>query len=429
MAKGKTWYDVVDALNNDTSVEEFMNDVSRAAELGPRAPAELYIKTLNDAGEDGLACLPYPNSDQEDKTDSHGQTVGDNLQRLWHDTKRWDYYSYKTQSGELIEGSRFTDMADRTSAGKVIASSLNTIKVWSDPEKYETEGAAETIYIDGQAYNVRKMFSKERDNLRSMLNSRRNRIANVLRGMASLYFTKQDIETRMKTAAEVSFVYVEDENPASGIRSVTKCVKVMGLISDKQSPKYGQRAGTAEVMTVRRFLNLNVDQAIAAGGTFQHLIESKRTSNQTKAGQSKAEKDSSLVTSANFAPVMDHIRVFVEDDEDWHGWVKGFDKLPAEEQDMAIQDIGIVLYRFSDFFSKPIRDRFNVLQKADADKAKAERDAKVQQRNGEQSKPSQTEKANAASASFGDTSKPAAKPQSESPTKTTRSTGSRRATR
>lgn len=315
----KTWTQFIDILDQDQMVRDTLRDAARAKEVGPRAPAVLYLRAMKDAGDAYFEALPAPWSNQETKKHGDGTDVdADTVEKWSGDPKRfWDNYDY-TVGGQKINGSVYLEMVDRTADGKLYFEFAKHCSDWNkDGDK---TGLQSVLTFAGTEYDLEHMAPGRRNDLKAMADGRRYSARDNLRIVVQIWRNIRDINELFKGIAEVDFVYdpAVDENGEYQLAMVKKPIEVHGLVTIPEHPRFGQRSGEFFSCTSSQFANLAPRKVAAMenGKTLANLRSIKRKT--AKAGAQPTTQEpgkvvvEAMVSSSNFQKIVYNIDNYVE---------------------------------------------------------------------------------------------------------------------
>lgn len=355
-----TWTQFIDLLDADPLVRDTLRDAAKAKEIGPRAPAVIYLQAMKDAGDAYFEILPEPWSDQETKKHGDNTDVDADTVAVWNGNPRryWDNYSYEVQ-GQKVTGSVYLDMVDRTADGKAYIEFAKACSDWNkDGEKTGLPPIAE---FNGTMYDLENMTPQRRKDLKAMADSRRYTARDNLRVVVQIWRNRKDIDELFKGVASIDFIFERepDEHGNPILERVKKPIEVHGLITEEmgkvsaaRAALVGQRSGQNFTCTSAQFANLAPRKCAAMenGLTFENLKRVKRKVAKVGAQPSTQETEKQAlaearVTSNNFGLVLEKCSVFTEEDEARASWINRLVHMEKEPMELQIA-AAVSLYDF-----------------------------------------------------------------------------------
>lgn len=327
----KTWTTFMDIIQDDPIVRDTLREAAKAKEIGPRAPAVIYLRAMADAGDAYFEALPEPWSDQAAKKHGDGSDVDADTVTKWAgDPKRyWDKYEYEV-SGQKVTGSTYQDMFDRTEDGKAYRSFAKLCEDWNKDGDHSN--LPKTAFFNGTEYNLFEMANDRRKDLKAMAESRCYNGRDNLRIVVQIWRNVRDIEKLFKGIVEVDFAYAPAPN-ADGVYeldNVKKPLELWALSTIKDSPKFGQRTGAWWSMTSMQFANLApvkvaaLDDGKNNAKNLENLKRIKRKVVKSGAGATTSPDTTATdirVTSNNFGVALVKMATFTEDENSRTSWL------------------------------------------------------------------------------------------------------------
>lgn len=362
--------EIANVLDTDDQLTTFMSDAVLAPETSKRAPALVAWRFSNILTPEQQSAFVDPGSRQKDRTDGRGRKLSDNEAKAWDEGKLWDYYEYPSPTtGETIRGQWYVDEAARTKA----CAAINKVRDQLRSAKSGDKTATTDEYLN--------MTPEDLDNAIAQWDARATRYANVQRTAVKIMQQWGEIISRLGDTVEIDWNYARDDKPSDGLSSSLSLLKVFALYTKSDHPEgkpelIGVRRGAYRAFTVSDFLNLSVDAAIEKGvdtpegkvATYVSLIKSERTKPAAASGKGKAkdkQEVESAVTLANFLPIADNFRTFMQSQDKYMAFLKEFASLPEgnEKRDHYILTLGMVEERIASFMGGGHRKRYHQLKK------------------------------------------------------------------
>lgn len=389
MSLKKTPETLADILNNSSVGAELAREdqfIARVGDMKERHPAELAIAIRAQYTDDEVASFADPWSVQKNNLDGRGMLVIGNLVPIWDKAEAEDPVTkvtikhdwYERFASRLRGGAFFAERLDLfTRVNRAVKANDGSItgmetKVTVDGAK-DHEGVVQQVEVD-----ARMMSEDERKSYISTYKSRLTAVANCYRNAVAIVRMWDDITTRMGKKVRVRWNFIDPQADNPVLKKNKTPIRVIMINQDGSD-------GVAEDVRISRFLSYDVDAAVAAGGTWRNLVDSKFKLPDNRAGAGQGETDEAArrksrikATGENsMKDVLNECVAFFMDDETVSAFKHSVHQMKRELSDDIWSNMVELHALLTDIINDDMRASFNRVQKAAKELADKEKEAKA----------------------------------------------------